>query len=284
MAMEIIHKAAAMQAWSEGERRNGMRIGFVPTMGYLHEGHLDLVRHARRVCDRVVVSIFVNPKQFGPKEDLAAYPRDTDRDLSLLRALDVDVVFTPEVDEIYPPGFQTRVEVTEVTKGLCGTYRPDFFPGVTTVVLKLFNLTLPHMAVFGEKDYQQLVTIKRMVRDLHLGVEVVGRPTVREPDGLAMSSRNAYLKPEERESARALSESLRLAQDLVARGIRDAREIIGQVSGHIESRPMTKVQYAVVVDRETMVDLAEVRPGALLALAVFVGGTRLIDNVVLDVV
>ena len=280
--MEIIDKAAAMQAWSESARHQGLRLGFVPTMGYLHEGHLDLVRHARGACDRVVVSIFVNPKQFGPKEDLNTYPRDMSRDLSLLRDLDVDVVFTPGVEEIYPPGFQTRVVVTEVTKGLCGAFRPDFFPGVTTVVLKLFNLTRPHLAVFGEKDYQQLVTIKRMVRDLHLPIQVEGRPTVREPDGLAMSSRNAYLSPEERESARSLSASLGLARDLAARGVRDSSEILAQVRAYIEARPGTEVQYAVVVDPETMVDLPEIRPGARLALAVFVGQTRLIDNGALE--
>jgi pantoate--beta-alanine ligase len=280
--MEIIDQAAAMQAWSEAERSRGLRLGFVPTMGYLHEGHLDLVRHARRVCDRVVVSIFVNPKQFGPKEDLSTYPRDMARDLSLLEGCGVDVVFTPGVEEIYPPGFQTRVEVTEVTRGLCGAFRPDFFPGVATVVLKLFNLTRPHFAVFGEKDYQQLVTIKRMVSDLHLPIEVEGRPTVREPDGLAMSSRNVYLKPEERDSARSLSQALGLARDLVARGVRDTGQILGLVRGHIESRPMTRVQYAVIVDRETMAEVSEVKPGALLALAVFVGATRLIDNGVIE--
>ena len=216
--MELIREADNMRAWSRANRAAGLKIGFVPTMGYLHEGHLSLMRQAGQKSDRVVVSVFVNPLQFGPKEDLAAYPRDLERDMELMRPLGVDAVFHPEPKEIYPPGYQTRVEVTEVTKGLCGRFRPGHFLGVTTVVLKLFNIVEPDLAVFGEKDFQQLAAIKRMVVDLNLDIKIEGGPTFREPDGLAMSSRNTYLEPEERRSALALSESLNLAREMAASG------------------------------------------------------------------
>jgi len=279
--MELIKTIRQMQDWSEAKRVQGQRIGFVPTMGFLHEGHLSLMRYARGQSDHLVASIFVNPLQFGPKEDLAQYPRDLDRDLAMMQTIPVDAVFHPEPEEMYPPGYQTRVEVTEVTRGLCGAFRPGHFTGVATVVLKLFNIVRPHLAVFGEKDYQQLVTIKRMARDLDLDLTVEGRPTLREPDGLAMSSRNVYLSPDERRSALALSESLRLAQEMVTAGRRDAAEILTAVRERIESRPHNKVQYAALVDPAGLEAVTGIDNRAVLALAVFTGRTRLIDNAVL---
>ena len=276
--MERITKTAQMKAWSEGVRAQGLRLGFVPTMGYLHEGHLSLVRQAQKVCERTVVSIFVNPKQFGPKEDLAVYPRDLERDLGLLEGLGVDAVFCPEAEEIYPPGFQTRVEVTELSAGLCGEFRPDFFPGVVTVVLKLFNITRPHAAVFGEKDFQQLAVVRRMAKDLHLDTEVLSGPTVREVDGLAMSSRNAYLSAEERPAALGLSQALELANSLARSGEREAQKILAEVWRHIEATPPAKVQYAELVDPDTLKPVSRLEGRAQLVLAVFVGRTRLIDN------
>ncbi|MFH1090268.1 MAG: pantoate--beta-alanine ligase [Pseudomonadota bacterium] len=281
--MELIEKVPEMKAWSAGHRVRGHRLGLVPTMGYLHDGHLSLVSYARGKCDRLVASIFVNPKQFGPREDLAQYPRALERDLALLEQIGVDAVFHPQPGEIYPPGFQTRVEVLEITKGLCGAFRPDLFPGVTTVVLKLFNIVQPDLAVFGEKDYQQLLTIKRMVKDLNMDLTVEGQPTVREPDGLAMSSRNTYLSAEERLSASAIPAALKMAQELAEQGVTGAAEILGAVRRHIEARPGCRVQYAELVDPESLAPKAEVDGDgrALLALAVMVGRTRLIDNAIL---
>jgi pantoate--beta-alanine ligase len=247
-------------------------------MGYLHRGHLALMEEAKRRADQVVVSIFVNPKQFGAGEDLDKYPRDLEHDLRLCQDVGVDAVFTPEGSEMYPPGFQTRVVVEHLSQNLCGRYRPDFFPGVATVVTKLFCLVQPDVAVFGEKDYQQLVVVRQLSRDLHLEVEVVGHPTVREEDGLAMSSRNAYLSPDQRQSALSLSQSLLAARRMVAQGERRVPVLVERVQAMIEAKPHTKVQYAQVVDGDTMADLAEVTPRAVMALAVFVGKARLIDN------
>ncbi|MEW5722843.1 MAG: pantoate--beta-alanine ligase [Thermodesulfobacteriota bacterium] len=279
--MDLIKEARRMQDWAGEERARGRRIGLAPTMGFLHQGHLSLVEYVRQHCDRVVVSIFVNPMQFGPSEDLAQYPRDLERDLGLLRPLGVDVVFHPEAGDMYPEGFQTRVEVTEVTQELCGAFRPGHFCGVATVVLKLFNLVQPHLAVFGEKDYQQLVTIQRMARDLNLDLEVVGRPTVREPDGLALSSRNMYLKPEERPGALSLYGALNLAREMAAAGERDAAVILKAVRGHIEAKPHTRLQYAQIVHPRTITPVSRLEGEAVLALAVFVGRTRLIDNMLI---
>jgi pantoate--beta-alanine ligase len=276
--VEVLRTIAALRRWREERRRLANKVGFVPTMGYLHRGHLALIEEAKRRADQVVVSIFVNPKQFGAGEDLGKYPRDLERDLGLCQDLGVDAVFTPEGSEIYPPGFQTRVLVEPLSQNLCGRYRPDFFPGVATVVTKLFCLVQPEVAVFGEKDYQQLVVVRRLSRDLHLGVEVVGHPTVREADGLAMSSRNAYLSPDQRRSALSLSQSLLAARQMVAQGERRVPVLVERVKAMIEAKPHTKVQYAQVVDGETMADLAEVTPHAVMALAVFVGTARLIDN------
>lgn len=267
-----------MQKRGDVLRREGRVLGFVPTMGYLHEGHLSLVRLARSRADKVIVSIFVNPLQFGPTEDFRIYPRDLDRDLSLLEREGTDIVFVPSAEEIYPPDFQTYVEVTELTKGLCGAFRPGHFKGVTTIVLKLFNIVKPHLAVFGEKDYQQLKVIQRMVKDLNLEVEILAHPTVREEDGLAMSSRNTYLSEEERRSALSLYHSLKLAERLVLGGEKDPERIRKLVKEYIERFPHNRVQYVEIVDPETLRPVDKIKGPVLLALAVFVGKTRLIDN------
>ncbi len=267
-----------MQKRGDVLRREGRVLGFVPTMGYLHEGHLSLVRLARSRADKVIVSIFVNPLQFGPTEDFRIYPRDLDRDLSLLEREGTDIVFVPSAEEIYPPDFQTYVEVTELTKGLCGAFRSGHFKGVTTIVLKLFNIVKPHLAVFGEKDYQQLKVIQRMVKDLNLEVEILAHPTVREEDGLAMSSRNTYLSEEERRSALSLYHSLKLAERLVLGGEKDPERIRKLVKEYIERFPHNRVQYVEIVDPETLRPVDKIKGPVLLALAVFVGKTRLIDN------
>lgn len=276
--MEIFRTNAEMARWREECCRKSLTVGFVPTMGYLHRGHLALVEEALRRADRVVVSIFVNPTQFSPGEDLDRYPRDLERDLELCRELGVQVIFAPEVQEMYPPGFQTRVLVDHLTQNLCGLYRPDFFSGVTLVVTKLFFAVRPHLAVFGEKDFQQLVVVKRLSKDLNLGVEIIPHPTVREPDGLAMSSRNTYLSEEERSSALSLHRSLLAARKMVAEGERRVDVLVGQVKEIIESKRHTRIQYIQVVDEDTMIDIAEVTPKAVMAMAVFVGEARLIDN------
>ncbi|MBM4261209.1 MAG: pantoate--beta-alanine ligase [Deltaproteobacteria bacterium] len=276
--MQVIERIADMRAWSEAERRAGRRIVFVATMGALHEGHLTLVRDARRRGDRVVVSIFVNPMQFGPKEDFTAYPRDLKRDQALLEGAAVDVLFFPAAAEIYPAGFQTHVEVENVSLPLCGAVRPGHFRGVATVVTKLFNIVKPHVAIFGEKDYQQLQVIRQFVRDLNLDVDVVGHPIVREKDGLAMSSRNAYLSAEERQAALCLSRSLCRAERMVRRGETSAQRLLEAVSSEIEREPLAQIEYAKLCDADTLADLESVQHKALVALAVRVGKTRLIDN------
>ncbi len=271
-----------MKARAEELRARGKRIGFVPTMGYFHEGHLALMRKARELSDVVVVSIFVNPIQFGPQEDLARYPRDLERDRRLAQAQGVDILFVPSAEEMYPPGFQTYVEVTELSRPLCGARRPGHFRGVCTVVLKLFHIVKPHLAVFGEKDYQQLKVIQRMVRDLNLDVEIVPHPTVREPDGLAMSSRNVYLRPEEREAALSLYRALELARRRVAEGIRETRILRTEIEEFIRSHPHTRIDYVEFRDPETLEEMDRIDRATLLALAVFVGKARLIDNTILD--
>jgi len=250
-------------------------------MGYFHEGHLSLMRLARRLSDIVVVSIFVNPIQFGPQEDYARYPRDLERDRRLAESVGVDILFVPSVEEMYPEGFQTFVEVTELSRPLCGARRPGHFRGVCTVVLKLFNIVKPHLAIFGEKDYQQLKVIERMVRDLHLDIEIVPHPTVREPDGLAMSSRNTYLQPEERESALSLYRALELVRRRVSQGERRTKVLRREIEEFITSHPGTRIDYVEFRDPETLEEKAEVDGPTLLALAVFVGRARLIDNTIL---
>ena len=257
------------------------RVGLVPTMGYLHEGHLSLVRRAREDCDHVIVSIFVNPAQFGPKEDLSKYPRDLERDLGLLAPLGVDLIWIPTAEIMYPPGYQTWVEVEAITRPLEGTMRPGHFRGVTTVVAKLFNAVQPHRAYFGQKDAQQAAVIRQMTRDLSYPIEIVICPIVREPDGLAMSSRNVYLDPEQRRAATVLSRSLRAAQEMYDHGERDAEKLRRTIKEVLESEPLAEVQYVSCADYNTLEELEAVTGKALLSMAVFVGKTRLIDNLVL---
>jgi pantoate--beta-alanine ligase len=276
--MVTIARPAAMTAWSEARRAEGRRVALVPTMGFLHEGHLSLIRWAAGQADEVVVSIFVNPTQFGPSEDFAAYPRDMERDLALCREAGTRIVFAPEVGDMYPAGFQTVVSVTELSRPLCGAARPGHFDGVATVVTKLFTIVRPHLAVFGEKDFQQLQVIRRFTADLNLAVEIVGRPTVREPDGLAMSSRNKYLTPEERPAALTLSRALSLAEDLVARGERETGSILNKIRDMIESVPGTAIDYVELRHPATLAPVTRVDQPTLLALAVKVGRARLIDN------
>ena len=276
--MEVLRTNDEMTKWREERYRQGQIVGFVPTMGYFHRGHLALMEEALRRADEVVVSIFVNPTQFSPGEDLDQYPRDLERDLKLCRDLGVQAIFAPEVEEMYPPGFQTQVQVEDITQNLCGQYRPGHFSGVALVVTKLFCAIRPQLAIFGEKDFQQLVVIKRLSEDLNLGVEIVAHPTVREPDGLAMSSRNKYLSAEERNSALSLSRSLVTARDMVAAGERRVDVLLARAKKMIEDEPHTRIQYVQVVDEETVKDIDEVTPKAVMAMAVFVGQARLIDN------
>lgn len=278
--MQIISSPAETQADCRARRAEGKRIGLVPTMGFLHEGHLSLVRRARADNDCVVVSIFVNPIQFGPNEDLANYPRDFDRDRQLLEAEGADLLFAPTVEGMYPHGSLTFVEVEgNLTKGLCGASRPGHFRGVTTVVSKLFNIVLPHRAYFGQKDAQQLAVIQRMVADLNFDLEIVPMPIVREPDGLAMSSRNRYLNPDERRSATALYRSLQLAKGLIENGARDAARIIAAMRNLIGQEKPARIDYVEIVDANKFEPIEPVHGEILIALAVFMGGTRLIDNV-----
>lgn len=279
--MKIIHSIQEMQAESDRMRSEGLKIGLVPTMGFLHEGHLSLIREAGRRTDRVVVSIFVNPTQFGPAEDFAAYPRDFERDRKLSEAEGADVIFSPEAAEMYPPGHRTHVDVDGLTETLCGASRPGHFRGVTTVVTKLFAAVKPHVAVFGQKDAQQAAVIRRMTADLNLDVEIVVAPIVREADGLAMSSRNVYLSPSEREDATVLRKSLLAAEDMFRKGERNAPALLRSVKSMIESKPSARVDYVSLADPETLQSIGEARSGALLAVAVFVGKTRLIDNLIL---
>ncbi len=256
-------------------------VGLVPTMGYLHEGHLSLVRRAKEECASVVVSIFVNPTQFGPSEDLAAYPRDMERDLRLLEPLGVDLVWAPTPEIMYPSGYQTWVQVEALAEPLEGSMRPGHFRGVTTVVAKLFNGVLPTRAYFGQKDAQQAAVIRRMTRDLNFPVEIIVCPTVREPDGLAMSSRNAYLNPQERQAATVLYRALSVAREAYEAGERNAERLCALMRETLATEPLARVQYVSCADYDTLEELDTVSGKALLSMAVFVGKTRLIDNLVL---
>ena len=257
-------------------------VGFVPTMGYLHEGHLCLVRRARADNETVVVSIFVNPTQFGPAEDFAQYPRDTERDLALLGKEGVDLVFMPTPEDMYPEGFSSWVDVEKVTDRLEGAFRPGHFRGVATVVAKLFNIVQPTRAYFGQKDAQQAVVIKKMVADLNMNLEVVLVPTEREPDGLAMSSRNVYLSPEERQAALALWKSLKLAEQLWSQGERDAEKVRQQMMSLIQKEPLANIGYVSIAHPETLEELTDMGQSALVSLAVRIGKTRLIDNITIE--
>ena len=278
---EIYRTPQAMRARVEDLRRDGKKIAVVPTMGALHEGHLELVRHARSRADVVILTIFVNPTQFGPNEDLAKYPRDEAGDLEKARAAGIDLAFCPVAEAMYPPGAQTFVEVRELAKPLCGRSRPGHFAGVATVVSKLFNATLPHVAVFGEKDYQQLAIIRRMTRDLDFGIEIASVPIVREADGVALSSRNRYLSDEQRLAARSLSAGLGAAQAAYAAGERNAAALVATARAPIMAEPLARIDYVELRDAEELTDIVRVERPAVLAMAVFVGTTRLIDNRVL---
>ncbi|MGA1862797.1 pantoate--beta-alanine ligase [Deferribacter thermophilus] len=281
--MQIVNSKAEMKKISQDFKNNGYKIGFVPTMGYLHEGHLSLVRQAKKENDKVVVSIFVNPLQFGPNEDLDKYPRDLERDKAILEKEGVDVLFYPSVEEMYPKDFLTKVSVGKITEVLCGASRPGHFDGVCTVVTKLFNIVKPDNAYFGKKDYQQLKVIERFVKDLDMDVNIVGMPIVRESDGLAMSSRNVYLNEEERKSALSLNRSFKIVEDALAEGVRSAGEIKKRVIDFISSHPYTKIDYVEIVDPESLEKVEDIKDKFLLALAVFVGKARLIDNNIFEV-
>ena len=274
----VLTTAREAAEFAETTRRAGRRLGLVPTMGYLHAGHVSLMTEAKARADLVAVSIFVNPTQFGPSEDLARYPRDLAGDLETCARAGVDVVFHPEAPEVYPPGHQTFVEVVELSRGLCGERRPGHFRGVATVVAQLFSLFRPHLAIFGEKDYQQLLVVRRLARDLHLGVEVVGMPILREGDGLAMSSRNAYLSAAERGRALALFRGLAAARALFAKGTDDAKQLTDVVCEALR-REDVREDYVALVEGQTLVPLERAHAGARLLVAAFVGATRLIDNV-----
>jgi pantoate--beta-alanine ligase len=279
MSIRVIRNPREMMAFSDAARTRGERIAVVPTMGYLHDGHLSLMREARRRAAMVVATIFVNPTQFGPTEDLSRYPRDFARDCAMMETVPDDVVFAPAAADMYPPRAQTWVEVTELTRGLCGKGRPGHFRGVTTIVAKLFNLVKPHLAFFGEKDFQQLRAIQQMVADLNFDIEIVPMPIVRERDHLAMSSRNAYLTPEQRCDALALSRALAAARKNFSCA-RSAEELV-RVATKILRRPGIAIEYVEVVDAETLEAAASLEAPVLMAIAARVGKTRLIDNVVL---
>lgn len=279
--MRVIESISEMQQAAELWRNEGTKIGLVPTMGYLHEGHLALARKARGLADIVVVSIFVNPTQFGPGEDYERYPQDMERDVRLLTELGVDITFAPQASEMYSPGYQTYVEVKDLTQPLCGCSRPRHFLGVTTVVTKLFNIVRPHVAVFGEKDYQQLITIQRMVEDLNMAVEVIGHPIVRESDGLAMSSRNTYITKDQRQTALRLNRSLKEAEQLVAAGERRSEVILARVREYLDEGSGLRIDYADLRNPRTLQEVASVEGPTLLAMAAYIGKARLLDNRVL---
>ncbi len=267
-----------MQSFSKSLRMDGKKIAFVPTMGYFHEGHLSLMKEAKKMADCLVVSIYVNPTQFGPKEDFSKYPRDLDRDLKMAESVNVDVIFYPPDKEMYPANYQTYVDVEKVTQNLCGMSRPGHFRGVATVCNKLFNIVKPDFAIFGKKDFQQFVTIKRMVDDLNMDIQIVGSPTVRESDGLAMSSRNKYLNKDERKSALTLFKALKLAQKLYSNGEKKSSVIITEVEKLIKRASFTAIDYIKICDTRTLKDADKIKNQSVIALAVKVGNTRLIDN------
>jgi pantoate--beta-alanine ligase len=280
--MKIIASAKEMTSLSKEVRRSGRTLGFVPTMGALHQGHLSLVRAAREKTDIVVTSIFVNPTQFGPAEDFSKYPRTFEKDSAMLAAEKTDYIFSPSVEEMYPKDATTWVDVEELSGKLDGRSRPGHFRGVTTVVSKLFNIVQPDMAFFGQKDAAQVAVIRKMVRDLNLDVEIVVCPIVRESDGLAMSSRNAYLNPEQRKQALVLSQALKKVEKLAVQGERNSEKLIGAGKQVIAEEPSVRLDYFEIVNPDTLDPVADVNQGALVAVAAFVGTTRLIDNLLLS--
>ena len=279
--MEIIKSYKSMQQYADQIRNKQETIALVPTMGFFHEGHLSLMKKAKAVSNCLVVSLFVNPTQFAPDEDFDSYPRDAERDLALAEKEGVNVMFMPERDEIYSSEFQTYVNLEKLPNHLCGLSRPTFFRGVTTVVSKLFNIIKPHYAIFGQKDFQQLAIIRQMVKDLNFDIEIIGVPTFREPDGLAMSSRNKYLDSDQRETALCLFQSLEKAFALIQAGETNPEKIIEQATRLIESRAKTSIDYIKICDPVTLEDVVSIKGKSLMALAVNVGKTRLIDNRIL---
>ena len=280
--MKLITNIQEMQQFSSNAKKFGKIITLIPTMGYLHDGHASLLKKGRELGDVLVMSIFVNPTQFGPKEDYASYPRDWEMDMKLAKVNSVDVVFNPVAEEMYPDNFQTAIEVEKLDNHLCGISRPGHFKGVATVVAKLFNIVKPDIALFGEKDYQQLLIIKKMVQDLNMNVTVVSTPIVREADGLAMSSRNNYLNKDERRAALCLYTALLKGEDMFHNGVTDARAILQKMRNIIEAEPLAVIDYIKVCDVNTLYDLEGIADKALLALAVKIGRTRLIDNIILS--
>ena len=279
--MNTIQSVSDMQQWACATREAGKKIAFVPTMGFLHEGHVALMREGKGRGDYLVVSIFVNPTQFGVGEDYEDYPRDLEGDTEKVSSAGGDIIFAPSVKEMYPSGYQTFVAVEKVTQNLCGASRPTHFQGVTTVVAKLFNIVKPHVAIFGEKDYQQLVTIRQMTRDLNFDIEIIGMPTIREEDGLAMSSRNKYLSSEERKQALCLVSALNQVEKLFQGGEKNSKKLIARAAEIIRVQPAAAIDYVKVCHPETIEDLEWIDDRALMALAVKIGKTRLIDNRVL---
>lgn len=280
--MEICSKIEAVRQHVREWKKAGLTIGFVPTMGYLHEGHKSLIDAARKDNDRVIVSIFVNPMQFGPNEDLASYPRDLEKDACLCEAAGVDLIFHPQPEEMYAPDFASYVDMGGLTAQLCGKSRPGHFRGVQTVVLKLFHITAPDRAYFGQKDAQQLAVIKRMVRDLNVDLEIIGCPIVREDDGLAKSSRNTYLNEAERKAALVLSRSLKAGRELLESGETDAAVIRQAIIQVIEQEPLAKIDYVEIVDFDTILPVDRADGSILAAVAVYIGKTRLIDNFIIE--
>jgi pantoate--beta-alanine ligase len=276
--MKIESTVNAVRTQVKEWKKQGLTVGLVPTMGYLHEGHASLIKAARANNDKVVVSIFVNPMQFGPTEDLASYPRDLDKDSALCESLGVDIIFHPEPEEMYHEGFSSYVDMSVLTEELCGLSRPVHFRGVCTVVNKLFNIVTPDRAYFGQKDAQQLAVIRHMVDDLNMDIEIVGCPIIREEDGLAKSSRNTYLSAEERQAALILSKSIKLGQEMVEKGETDTAKVVNAMKELISTEPLARIDYVKAVDGLTMQQISEVKKPMLVAIAVFIGKTRLIDN------
>lgn len=281
--MKLVDSISRMTTLVKMLKKEGKSIGFVPTMGYLHEGHISLVKAAKKHTDVVVMSIFVNPLQFGPEEDFEKYPRDIKRDETLAGDAGVDVIFYPSVRDMYPEGYATYVNVESLTDQLCGASRPGHFRGVTTVVAKLFNIVKPDVAYFGQKDAQQVIVIKKMVRDLGMDIEIKAMPIIRETDGLAMSSRNLYLSEDERRSALVLNQSLEKALSLVASGERNSENVTKAIKELIARKPLVRTDYISIVDMKDLKDVSDISGEVLVALAAFVGKTRLIDNIIIKV-
>lgn len=280
--MDICYTIKDVRECVNAWKKDGLSIGFVPTMGYLHEGHKSLMQAARTNNDKVVVSVFVNPMQFGPNEDLESYPRDFEKDSALCESVGVDLIFHPEPEEMYADGFCSYVDMNGLTTELCGKSRPIHFRGVQTVVLKFFNIVKPDKAYFGQKDAQQLAVIKRMVKDLNVDTEIVGCPIVRESDGLAKSSRNTYLNSDERKAALILNRSLKLGKDMIENGETDAKAVIKAITDNINTEPLAKIDYVDVVDFDTITPVDKIGKSVLVAIAVYIGKTRLIDNFIIE--